>query len=81
MAEHHAGFRKLCRTDPGFYNVQIRDAAQTACVVILNGSLQLTQPAALNAIVNSTAVTCNALNNGTKLSSVQQVAMALMSTR
>jgi PKD repeat protein len=50
---------------PGFYNVQIRDAAHTACVVILNGSLQLTQPAALNAIVNSTSVTCNGANDGT----------------
>ncbi len=31
----------------GFYNVQIRDAAHTACVVTLNASLELTQPAAV----------------------------------
>jgi PKD repeat protein len=50
---------------PGFYNVQIRDAANTACVIILNGSLQVTQPAALSAIVVKTDVTCNGANNGT----------------
>jgi PKD repeat protein len=50
---------------PGFYNVQIRDAAHPACVVILNGSLRITEPAVLSANVVSTAVTCNGLNNGT----------------
>jgi hypothetical protein len=49
---------------PGFYNVQIRDAAHTACVVILNGSLQITQPAALSANVVKTNVTCNGANDG-----------------
>ncbi len=50
---------------PGFYNVQMRDAAHTACVVILNGSLQITQPAPLSAIVAKTNVTCNSANDGT----------------
>ena len=50
---------------PGFYNVQIRDAAHTACVIILNGSLQITQPPVLSASVASTNVTCNGASNGT----------------
>ena len=50
---------------PGFYNVQIRDRANQACVIILNGSLQLTQPAVLSANVARTNVTCNGVNDGT----------------
>jgi PKD repeat protein len=50
---------------PGFYNVQIRDAAHTACVMILNGSLQITQQAALSAVIVKTNVTCNGANDGT----------------
>ena len=50
---------------PGFYSVQIRDAAQPACVIVLNASLQITEPAILSATVNSTNVTCNGANNGT----------------
>ena len=50
---------------PGFYNVQMRDAANTSCVVILNGSLQLTQPAVLSAFVSKTNVTCNGSSDGT----------------
>jgi hypothetical protein len=47
------------------YNVQIRDAAQTACVITLNGALVITQPNILSATVNSTDVTCNGYNDGT----------------
>ena len=43
---------------PGFYNVQIRDAANTGCIIILNGSLRITEPSAMNATVNSSNVTC-----------------------
>jgi PKD repeat protein len=50
---------------PGFYNVQIRDAANTGCVVILNGSLQITQPSVLSANVVKTNVTCFGANDGT----------------
>ena len=50
---------------PGFYNVQIRDAANITCVIILNGSLQITQPPALSATVARTNVTCNGANDGT----------------
>ncbi len=50
---------------PGFYNVQIRDAAHTTCVVILNGSLRITEPPALTANVNRSNVTCNGANDGT----------------
>ena len=49
---------------PGNYNVQIRDAAHTSCVVVLNNAVQITQPAILNAIVTPTNVTCNGANNG-----------------
>jgi hypothetical protein len=50
---------------PATYSVQIRDAAQPACVIVLNASLQITEPAILSATVNSTNVTCNGANNGT----------------
>ena len=50
---------------PGFYNVQIRDAANHGCVIILNGSLRITEPSILAAAVSGTNVTCNGSNNGT----------------
>jgi hypothetical protein len=46
------------------YNVRIRDAAVPACVVILNGSLSLTNPGVLNATVTPTNLTCNSAGNG-----------------
>ena len=49
---------------PGNYNVQIRDAAHTACVIVLNNALQITQPAMLNAVVTPTNVTCNGADDG-----------------
>ena len=33
--------------NPGFYNVKIRDAAQITCIITLNASLQITEPAVL----------------------------------
>ncbi len=50
---------------PASYNVQIRDKAHITCVVVLDAALVITEPAALNATVNSTDVTCNGANNGT----------------
>ena len=50
---------------PGFYNVQIRDAAHPLCVVILNGSLRISEPPVLTANVSRVNVTCNGSNNGT----------------
>ncbi len=32
---------------PGFYNVQVRDAAQTGCVLVINNSLRISEPAQL----------------------------------
>ena len=49
---------------PGNYNVQIRDAAHISCVIILDNSLQITQPPMLNAVVLTTMVTCNGANDG-----------------
>ena len=49
---------------PGSYNVQIRDAAQTACVVVLNPALVITQPAILTATVTSVNVGCFGANDG-----------------
>jgi len=49
---------------PGFYNVQIRDAAHVTCIVILNGSLRITEPSVLSANVSSYNVTCNGANDG-----------------
>ena len=50
---------------PGFYNVQIRDAANTGCVITLNSSLRITEPNVLSANVVSTNVTCNGAGDGT----------------
>ena len=50
---------------PGSYDVRIRDRAHTACVIILNPALVITQPAVLSATVASTNVTCFGANNGT----------------
>ena len=50
---------------PGFYSVQIRDAAHTGCVTILNGSLRITEPAALRATLQSTNISCFGANDGT----------------
>jgi hypothetical protein len=49
---------------PGNYNVRIRDAAHIGCVIVLNNSLAITQPAVLNAVVTPTNVSCNGANNG-----------------
>ncbi len=48
----------------GTYNVQIRDAAHTSCVIVLNNALVITQPAVLRATVTPAMVTCNGANDG-----------------
>ncbi len=50
---------------PGFYNVQIRDAANQSCIITLNGSLRITEPPVLSANVARTNVTCNGADDGT----------------
>ena len=49
----------------GTYDVRIRDAATPACIITLNSSLVITQPAVLNASIASTNVTCFGGNDGT----------------
>ncbi|MFN4763942.1 beta strand repeat-containing protein, partial [Gillisia sp. Q332] len=49
---------------PGTYDVRIRDAANTACVIDL-GNQVITAPEILSATVESTNVTCNGVNDGT----------------
>ena len=49
---------------PGFYNVKIRDGVNTSCIVTLNGSLNVTEPAVLNANIAKTNITCFGANNG-----------------
>ena len=49
---------------PGTYNVMMRDALNTTCMLTLNGALLITQPAVLNATVVKTDVNCFAANNG-----------------
>ncbi|UQD57118.1 SprB repeat-containing protein [Flavobacterium sp. K5-23] len=48
---------------PGTYDVRIRDAAHTACVIIL-GDKVITYPVILSASVASTQPTCNGTNDG-----------------
>ncbi len=50
---------------PATYNVQIRDKNDPSCIKILNGALVISQPAQLNATLNSTNVTCFGKSNGT----------------
>jgi PKD repeat protein len=50
---------------PGFYNVLIRDKDHISCVIVLNNSYQITQPAALTATVTKTDVSCFGANDGT----------------
>ncbi len=59
----HRDCLTLLHLQPTMY--RIRDAANTACVIVLNGTLQITEPAVLNANVNSTNVTCFGANDGT----------------
>jgi hypothetical protein len=49
---------------PAIYNVQIRDAANQSCIVILNASLTITQPGLLSASIAKTDVTCFGASNG-----------------
>ena len=49
----------------GTYNCQIRDKNVPTCSRILNSAVAITEPAALNANVASTNVTCNGANDGT----------------
>ena len=53
--------------EPGVYDVRIRDAASPTCIIILNPSMVLTQPAGLDATFQSTNVTCFGANDGTIL--------------
>ncbi len=46
------------------YDVRIRDAANTSCIIILNAGLQITEPAALMATVVDTDISCFGANNG-----------------
>ncbi len=50
---------------PATYNVMMRDAATPTCIVTLNGSLKITEPDVLNAVISSTDVTCNGGSDGT----------------
>lgn len=49
---------------PGIYEVKIRDAAHSDCVITLDAALTLTEPDVLSATVNSTDVTCNGADDG-----------------
>jgi hypothetical protein len=50
---------------PGFYDVRMRDASQILCELVLNSSLELVQPAEMNAQVNFSNVTCFGEADGT----------------
>ena len=51
---------------PGTYNVQIRDAINTGCVVVLDGALVINEPTALSAVATSELIsTCFGSTDGT----------------
>ncbi len=60
-----SGTRLYTGLAPGVYDVRVRDAVNTVCETILNGSLAITQPSVINASFTSTNITCNGANNGT----------------
>ena len=65
MAVHHGrdqGY--LTRLAPGTYDVRIRDAGNPLCIIILNATLQITQPVALSATVVKTDISCFGANDG-----------------
>jgi hypothetical protein len=49
---------------PNIYSVQIRDAANTGCTIVL-GNQTISQPDALTGTVSKTNVTCNSSGDGT----------------
>ncbi|MCJ7820605.1 MAG: SprB repeat-containing protein, partial [Bacteroidales bacterium] len=49
---------------PGFYNIRMRDAANTGCVRVLDPLLMLTEPGALGAAVAEDDITCNGADDG-----------------
>jgi len=59
-----AGFGNSSNLAPGTYDVRIRDAANTSCVISLNPALVITQPPVLAASIASTNVTCFGGNDG-----------------
>ena len=59
------GFGSFTNLIPGTYNVGIRDVSQTACVVVLDPAMVITQPGQLAGTVGSTDVTCFGGNDGT----------------
>ncbi len=50
---------------PGSYNILIRDAAHTGCIIVLNNAYIITQPGMLSATVTKTDVSCHGNNDGT----------------
>ena len=64
MEEHGRRSGNFTGLGPGNYNVRIRDAAHTSCVIVLNNALVITQPAVLRATVTPTMVTCNGADDG-----------------
>ena len=60
-----SGLGSFTNLAPATYDVRIRDAANTACVITLNGTLIITQPPVLSATVTKTDVTCFGASNGT----------------
>ncbi len=49
---------------PNTYDVRIRDAVNTTCVITLNPSVIISEPSVLNAVVTSVNVTCFGANDG-----------------
>ena len=50
---------------PGTYNIRIRDAVNTGCIIPLLPAVVITEPAVLSASVVKTNVTCNGAADGT----------------
>jgi hypothetical protein len=48
----------------GTYNVKLRDAVNTSCVVILNSSMTVSQPLVLAASITTKNISCNGVSDG-----------------
>ena len=73
-------FRQFHKPYAGNYNVQIRDAVNTACVAVLDGAADCNRAAGIDATVNRTNITCFGSTDGTIRYPAQQAVMGLTNT-
>ena len=59
------GSGSFSKLTPGTYNIRIRDAVNTGCIIALNPAVVITEPVILSATAVKTNVNCNGTADGT----------------